>query len=303
MKIAAIDIGTNTILMTLANIVSKDKIEFLGDYHEIARLGEGLKQSGFIAEQAINRASDILEKYRKVCEIESIERVLPVATNAMRIAKNANEVKQALSERIGAEIEIISGETEAFFSFLGAVRDEKPSLVIDIGGGSTEIIAGRNQEISFRKSMQIGAVTITESIFQSDPPDSVSFESARRFVRGGLSEIEALSISQNHRIYAVAGTPTTLAQIDLGLPSYNGELVEGHILKRENIEALLDRLKSTSAAGIVDKFGIHPGRADLISAGALILFEILRKLLSEKCLASARGLRYGVVKNFVNYID
>lgn len=292
---AAIDIGTNTLLLLIAEVNDKNEIKVIVDEHQIARLGEGLQKTGVISDVAILRATRILHDYKHIMIENNVEEIRVSATSAMRDAKNSNEVRTLFESILSCEIEIITGVEEARISYLGSIEEssEKSDIVLDIGGGSTEVIKGKKGIISFSKSLQIGAVRITEEFFPTQDSKSDNLEMAKLFVRDKFNELESLQMDGN--IIAVAGTPTTIAAIDLELPQYNAHLIHNHILRVENLSNIIKLFVEHTSEELVKKYNVHPNRADVILGGAIILQEFAKFLDKEEILVSCRGLRYGLI--------
>ena len=289
---AAIDIGTNTLLMLIGRKNSRGEWEILRDEHNIARLGQGVDSERKIQPQAVERAKQILSGYKKICEEFSVHKIRAVGTSALRDAKNRAEVCAELSSVIGAPVEVIPGDEEARLSFLGTIEGGERSTVIDIGGGSTEIITGEQYSVRTKISLNIGAVRLTERFFLSLPADEDKMYTAKNYIRQELSRVEKI---RSGRIFAVAGTPTTLAAVDQNLPEFSADRIHGHILTGEKISALRSRFLSSTVEEILRLPGVHPKRADILPAGTLILEEILAFLGAESCRVSVKGLRYGIL--------
>lgn len=298
-RFAAIDIGTNTILMLIAEVFPDGKYTIIRDEHSIARLGENLNTTCIISEKARNRAIDILQKYRQICSSLEVSRYRICATSALRDAENKHEVLDRLGSAIGYQIEIISGNEEAALSFTGTANNNLTNLVLDIGGGSTEYIIGKGDEILFRKSINIGAVRMTEKFISSHPPDEIALQSLTNYISNAIQE--SIHVENNFNdIYAVAGTPTTLAAIALGLGEYSDEKVDGYKLQLDELISISESLVSNSIEYLIQKMNIHPWRADVITAGAIILIESLKHLGKSECTVSIRGLRYGILESMLN---
>jgi exopolyphosphatase/guanosine-5'-triphosphate,3'-diphosphate pyrophosphatase len=290
---AAIDIGTNTILMVVGNS-ENGILNIYRDEHSIARLGEGVDVLKRLQPQAIERATVILKKYRAICNELGITHIRAVATSAMRDAENREEVCQIFSELLKTDIEIISGEEEAQLSFLGTVEDEELSTIIDIGGGSTEIVTGRNSTIHSRISLNIGAVRFTERFLKDKPAAYDAIACAENEIRQQLLKADRRNAG---KIYAVAGTPTTLAAIAQELHEYSRDAIHGYDLKTSVVETILEKLLKSNFEEILLIPGVHPQRADILPAGAMILKEILHFLQADSCIVSTQGLRFGVLKS------
>ncbi len=295
---AGIDIGTNTILMVVGSVEAPDgEWIILEDQHRIARLGEGLDASGFINDDAIERASAILSHYRSLCSDLGVSVIDVVATSAIRNARNGAKVKELLEAVIGTPIDVLSGQDEAFITFSGVATEcIKPSTVIDIGGGSTEYIAGFSRIVYAAQSLEFGAVRFTERYGLGSLPPSENIDKARNVVHRELVPVRNDLIRfSNADIIAVAGTPTSLAILDLGLTSYDKAKIEGHVLSAEAVTYWADRLLGMSQKERSILPGIDPKRVDILPAGALILDESLKVLEYQRCTVSVKGLRYGVM--------
>ena len=293
-RYAAIDIGTNTILMLIAD-KEESGFRVIRDEHSLARLGEGIGLNNRkIIPKAKERAIEILKRYRKICDEMKVSEIFAVATSAMRDAENRIEIKEMFESILHSEIHIISGEKEARFSFIGAVEDDKDSVVIDIGGGSTEIIFGNSSEIKNRISLQIGAVRLTETFFKQQPPNSEDLQRASNQINEALQNLSTLEHYEN--VYAVAGTPTTLAGIMQNLRDFDRDYIQGYKMNIAEIIKIYDSFCKMTVDEIININGVKPARADVITAGTLILMKILEYIKSDFCIASTKGLRYGMMK-------
>ncbi len=295
MRIAGIDIGTNTMLMIIAEY-KFDELNIIQEYHEIVRIGEGVDKTHYINDDAIKRTIDICDKYCFELNKYGVTKVKAVATSAMRDAKNADIVKEIIEYHLGKHIEIISGETEAELSYLGTVDKPYKSLVIDIGGGSTELIIGDNFKISKRNSLQIGAVRLTEKFLHSSPPTSEQIFTARAYIEEKLASLDLDSFKGD--VYAVGGTATTIATSVLRLPDFDDNKVHGSTLSEEDLADICERYLSSDVDTIINEYKVHPKRADLIGAGALIL-QCISEIINKPILISSHGLRYGAVKSLL----
>lgn len=299
MNIASIDIGTNTLLLLVAETENKEINRIITDEHKIARLGEGLDKNGFISDNAISRATTILENYKSILKEYNVSKVLISATSAMRDANNGNEVKEKLESVIEYPINIIEGLEEAKISFMGSVerKDLTNDIVLDIGGGSTEVILGNRNEILKSSSLQIGAVRLTERYFPDFESKTNNYNEASEFVRNELSKLGSLNCEGD--MIAVAGTPTTIAAIDLQLPQYNAHLIHNHRINIDRLDEIVEIFKKSSKDELIEKYNVHANRADVILGGAVILLEFLKYIQKEDFLVSCKGLRYGLLKELI----
>lgn len=291
----AIDIGTNTLLLLIVEVNENKIVRVIADEHQIARLGEGLGKTGIISDSAVIRATRILHDYKNILRMNKIEQIRVSATSAMREANNSEEVKLLFEAILGHEIEVISGVDEARISYLGSVEEysDIADIVLDIGGGSTEIVKGINGDISFSTSLQIGAVRITEQFFPTQESKETNLDSAREYIISSFKELQAIDL--DGKLIAVAGTPTTIAAIDLNLPQFNAHLIHNHILKVSSLSEIIELFIKYDSEELVEKYNVHPNRADVILGGALILEEFAKFINTKEILVSCKGLRYGLI--------
>jgi exopolyphosphatase / guanosine-5'-triphosphate,3'-diphosphate pyrophosphatase len=300
MTLASIDIGTNTVLLLIAEVFpGAEKITVLHNEYRIPRIGKNLLPGGNISDEKKDEFYKVLKEYDTVIKSFKCETVLAAATNAFRIAKNSSSIIAEVKELFGIEINIITGDQEAELSYFGAVSaftDDKTKLVIDIGGGSTEIIYGTSQTIIFRKSFPVGVVSSTEKFFNNDSPDKKEFNN---FLAESFKGLETSIRAPVHSI-AVAGTPTTLACMKKNLDDFDEQKVEGTILTKENLEKMITEMEELKPAGILKKYtSVVKGREDLILSGSHILLNIMMILKLPDIIVSTKGLRYGLVYKFL----
>ncbi|MBK9246903.1 MAG: Ppx/GppA family phosphatase [Ignavibacteria bacterium] len=299
-KFASIDIGTNTVLLTIAELSPiNGSLTILDDVHSIARLGQGVDTTGKIAEEAISRVENILKNYRTICDEYSEITIKAVGTSCLRDASNSREVCDRLSLAIGVSIEVLSGDEEARFCYIGTVEDDSPATIIDIGGGSTEIISGRNGTIEFGTSIDIGAVRLTERYFNELPVSDEIIEYAKGEIYRALTSLPQFEF---HAITAVAGTPTTVAAMVLQLKDYNAELIHNYQLYYKDIQQVATQLSTLTKEEIIALPGVHPKRADILLAGVLLLKSIMEFSGRNVCTVSTKGLRYGVLKEMTTLL-
>jgi exopolyphosphatase / guanosine-5'-triphosphate,3'-diphosphate pyrophosphatase len=299
MIIASIDIGTNTILLLVAEVEHGTVTRVLHDEQQIARLGRGVDANRRLRPETMERAAAYLRTYKATAEALGAERIVAVGTSAMRDAANASEFCAYIAAAVGITIEIISGEEEARWTFRGGIQEftDRASRfsVLDIGGGSTEVIVGDNDAIASKQSFDVGCVRMTERFLRSSPPADDEITQARMMIRRMLQPIQAFNVDSTLGI-AVAGTPTTLAALYQRLPTYDRERVTGFMLDRKIIWELFDRLKMMTVEEIAALPQVSEGRADVLLAGVLILMEYLDVTGLGGVLVSDRGLRYGMLE-------
>ena len=284
MRVAVVDLGTNTTRLLVAD-VQDGQLEELEKQTTITRLGQGVDATGRLADEAMDRVRETLDEYRQTIDRLQAEDVIAVATSAMRDADNGPEFRDELNRRYGIDARTISGDEEARLTFLGATSGRTaaakrpPSMVvIDIGGGSTEYVVGSNgTDPDFHVSAQMGSRRHTERFLQSDPPTHEELEALAADVRRIVEESVPEEVRERTAEgIAVAGTATTLAAIDLELDPYDPEKVHGYRLglaAAERIQAMLAAVPVEERRKVT---GLHPDRAPVIVAGVTILVESIR---------------------------
>ncbi len=298
MRLASIDIGTNTVLMLVADVQHDGTLEVIRDEHFIGRLGKGVDENGIILKETFDRIYRILSQLKEIADSLGIKHISARSTSALRDANNRQEFVDFIKTKLALEIQILSGKEEAELTYLGAISEYLPIMnsedyaVIDIGGGSTEIVVGSGTHITSSKSIDIGSVRLTERILKNSPPNNLELEEANRFIRDRLQNI--FPFPPATKIIGVAGTLTTLAALDLRIPEFDKNLINRHILTDEAIDKIFQELKKLTLEQLRSYPQIHPSRADILLAGIIILKEILRKVNLSKISVSDRGLRYGI---------
>ncbi len=312
MILAGIDIGTNTLRLLIADL-SADSYRELASDRTITRLGQDLDRSGCLSPEAQERSLSALEEYSRTILAFSPRAVLAVGTSALRNARNSDQFVRAIKDRTGIELRIISGEEEARLTLLGVRKALSPprsggpdplssGLVVDIGGGSTEIIATAKGSVVHMQSLDLGAVYLTERHIMNDPPGRPEVDHIRAAVRQGLDAWEGdltANAGEGPDSFAMlagtAGTITTLAAMDLGLERYDPERINGHLLSRTGLDRMVRELSLLSREQRRRLAGLERGREDIILAGAVICQEIMERCGKKDLLVSDWGLREGIV--------
>jgi exopolyphosphatase/guanosine-5'-triphosphate,3'-diphosphate pyrophosphatase len=298
MRVGVVDLGTNTTRVLLAD-VDGGQVHELERRTTVTRLGEGVDASGRLSPAAIERVTKVLEEYKRVIDELQPERVVALATSAVRDADDGDEFRQMLHDRFGIDVSIIPGDEEARLTFLGATAarepGEGPLMVIDIGGGSTEFVVGRaGQAPDFRESTNAGSVRQTERHVHSDPPAEEELNELRAQVRetisGAVPEDVRRSVASG---IAVAGTATSLAAIDQQLERYDPERVHGYTLTVAACERILGELAALPLEERRGVTGLHPDRAPTIVAGAAILVEAIRVFGLDSIEVSEADILHG----------
>lgn len=300
MKVAAIDIGSNTILMQIVEKNKQNKIEIIADFQRFARLAKNLKLTGKISEDSIIKAEKIMVVFSQICKEFEVDIITAVATSAVREAVNSLQVVQKLETSFNTyysqfnplKIKIISGNEEAELSYKGACLDAQLSTIIDIGGGSTEIITGQNGSIVDKISIPIGVVKLTEDLNITQPVINYKASRVREHIRHQLAVVN----KNNHKgkVIAVSGTPTALVSIHLNLNEYNVAKINNFNFTRESFHKVVLNVLNLELDTLINKYGMEKYRADVLSSGALMLDEIMEYLDTYNFIVSTNGLRYGL---------
>ncbi len=294
MKVAALDLGSNTFLCLICEVKDHQIIKIISDETEIVRLGQGLNHSKVFHPDALVRAKVALERFKKTIEFFKPEKILAMATSAARDAKNGNELFNICND-LDIPLEIISGNQEAHVTYIGSVSglplNSVKRLVVDIGGGSTEFIAGYGQTVVNGLSQNIGCVRLTEKYFKESIHTNEEISACRDEIRQILFETRKVLADSIDEIIAVAGTPTALVAAELN--GFDSKKIDGFIFTSEKLEQWFDRLKYATLEEKIAS-GIPAGRADVILVGIIILIETLHFFELKQMIVSTRGVRYGI---------
>ncbi len=293
MKIAALDLGTNSFLCLIAEIDKLGEVKILHDEMKIVRLGQGLGKTGKIHTEALKRADECLSSFSRLIKSFKVDHIQAVATAAAREAKNSKKFIQ-ICEKHHIPLVTISGEEEALMSFQGAIspQEDKKVLLIDIGGGSTEYIVGNIGDIELAQSLSYGAVKLTEKWIELQPVQKEHEVNLRQYIKSRTEELWAQIETLNpEKIWAVAGTPTSLAAAALG--EFDAKKIDGYCLTEEMISSWVQKLRASSVLEKRQKYGFGD-RSDVIFAGTVILDELLKRLRKNKIFVSTKGIRYGL---------
>ena len=305
-RVAVVDIGSNSTRLLIADVGSGEVAE-VERLSTVTRLGRGVDLSGQLSGEAVEAACAAIDGYMSLCRKAEVESYRAIATSAVRDASNGSAFIAELRERFALSASVLDGEEEARLTYVGATHEHppaEPTLVVDIGGGSTELIVGTEREIAFHASLQAGVVRHTERHISGDPPTAIELEElaadVRALIRGATAgELEAIPATG----IAVAGTPTSLASIELGLEPYDPKRVHGHRLELPTIQRLLSRLASAPLAERAQIPGLHPDRAPNIVAGVVILVETMRAFGLERIEVSEHDILYGSALDAVTALD
>jgi exopolyphosphatase/guanosine-5'-triphosphate,3'-diphosphate pyrophosphatase len=296
MRVAAIDCGTNSIRLLIADVMG-ERLTDVARRMEIVRLGEGVDRTGRLAPEAIDRTRLALLGYAAEIAELGIERVRMVATSASRDAANAADFRHMVSSVLGVEPEVITGDEEARLSFTGAVRGldgEPPYLVVDIGGGSTEFVTGTG-DVDAAMSMDIGCVRMTERHLRSDPPTGPEIVAAEKDITAAVeAALTAVPGRDARTLVGLAGSVTTVAALALDLPEYDPKRIHHSRISYDDVAKVTADLLAATVEQRLDRPAMHPGRADVIGAGALILRIVMDRSGQDFVVASEHDILDGI---------
>ena len=297
MRVAAIDVGTNSTRLLVAEELA-DGFRALERRLTITRLGQGVDERRMLAPEALERTLRTIADYAAACGEYAVTKLRVTGTSAVRDARNREEFFEGVRRLTGSEPELLSGEAEARATFLGALSDLPPGapvLVVDIGGGSTELIVGR-EEPERLVSLDVGCVRMLEKHLPSDPPAAEELAALRREVTGALQAVsDGLAVPAGARVVGVAGTVTQLAALKSGAPVYDPDLTHHSVLSHGDVRSLARRLGSLPYEKRRRVRGLEAGRVDVIVAGAEILLCVMEVFDAAEVLVSEKDILDGLV--------
>lgn len=293
MRIGAIDIGTNSMRLLIAdyedgNLLNREK------FVNTTRIGEGVDKKGYISQESIQRNIDGLIDFNRMCKDRKCEKVYCIGTSALRDSKNGDDFIQLAKNKADIDVEIISGKEESTLGFIGVaegltdrLKEEESILVLDIGGGSTEFILGNLKGIKFNKSENIGAVRMTEKFLKADPISEEEFKSMIRFIEEQINDtIEFLKNKKIDKVVGIGGTITSISAINQELETYSMEKIHNSSVDIEEVEKILQNLKKMTLNDKKNLKGLQPKRADIITSGVKILQIIMKKIEIKNIIVS-----------------
>jgi exopolyphosphatase/guanosine-5'-triphosphate,3'-diphosphate pyrophosphatase len=297
---AAIDVGTNTLRLLIAEAVSPDDFTILHEEQEITRLGEGLLPMRLLQDEPRRRSLAALRRFAEAARRFKAEQVAAVATSAVREAENREELVTEIARETGLTIRVIDGREEACLTLLGVRHGLQLGshrvLVMDVGGGSTEFVLAKGEDIEAIVSTGLGVVKLTEQHLVSDPPTPGELQALEEVVAERIDRLQGqLPRVEEAQLVGTAGTVTTLATIDLALVTYNRQNIQGYCLRLARVRELLDRLAALPLQERQAIPGLESGRADIILAGAAILAVSMERLGHHELQVSDDGLREGIL--------
>lgn len=295
MRIAVIDLGTNTALLTVAEI--NRKIISLLDCKETPRLGENVDKTKKISSASIKRVLKTIQNFQKKATGLKADKIILIGTSALREAKNTAQFKRLIYKKTGLRLEVISGRKEAKLAFWGAIADfkykNKKFTLLDIGGGSTEVIIGTQKKILKLKSLNVGSLRLTERFLKNQKD---GYSKMIEFINHKFSELKKNFDTKNSLLIGSGGTITTLGALSLNLKKYEKTKVHGLVLPPKKINSLSEKLSNMSLAQRRRFLQIDPKRADIIIAGTAILKQFMEQFGFKNIVISDKSLRWGVLE-------
>ena len=297
MRVGAVDCGTNSVRLLVADVEGTVKTDVHREMR-VVRLGQDVDRTGELAAEALDRTRGALVDYAATCRELGVEAVRMVATSATRDARNRDAFSAMVLEALGVEPEVISGDEEAALSFDGATRGldpaEGPFLVIDIGGGSTELVLG-GTAVEAARSVDIGCVRLTERHLAGDPPDAAQVAAAEEDVDAALDLVrEVVPVERARTAIGLAGSVTTVAALALELPTYDAARIHSSRVPAADVAAVASRLLAMTREQRAALPVMHPGRVDVIGAGALVLATVVDRLRLPEVLVSESDILDGI---------
>ncbi|WP_053680680.1 Ppx/GppA phosphatase family protein [Streptomyces sp. XY66] len=306
-RVAGIDCGTNSIRLLVADCdPATGELTELDRRMIVVRLGQGVDKTGRLAPEALERTFAACREYAAVIEEFGAERVRFVATSASRDAENRDDFVRGVVEILGVEPEVISGDQEAEFSFTGATKEliahehlERPFLVVDIGGGSTEFVVG-DDHVRAARSVDVGCVRMTERHLVvdgvvTDPPTEEQIAAVRADIEAALDlASRTVPLAGARTLVGLAGSVTTIAGIALGLPEYQSSAIHHSRISYEQVRAITERMLTATHAERAAIPVMHPGRVDVIGAGALVLLAIMERTGAQEVVVSEHDILDGI---------
>jgi exopolyphosphatase/guanosine-5'-triphosphate,3'-diphosphate pyrophosphatase len=298
LKIAAVDIGTNSMRLMIAKI-EDEKIVHKEKYLFFTRMGEGMDKSKTIPEEVIERNINSLKEIKGICDDREVDKIIAYGTSALRDAENKSEFINRAMDKSGIKVEVISGEEEAYYGYLGVSRslDLQDFMIMDVGGGSTEFIRIENGEKKYLKSLNIGSVRLNERFSLKDPPDKKQLDELMKH----LDEIFDENFGDENvdaSLVGIGGTATALSAINLGLDSYDPDKIDGSVIAYDDVEKIFEDLSQMRLDERLAVKGLEPKRADIIVAGAAIIKRYMeRDKIREIIISDSDNLEGSVYHN------
>jgi exopolyphosphatase/guanosine-5'-triphosphate,3'-diphosphate pyrophosphatase len=303
MRVATIDIGTNTVLLLIANKLEDGSLVVIEERATITRLGEGVDTTRRFSPAAIARTNACLDAYAEGVKTLGVDRIAIVGTSAMRDAAGGEDLTAHIQDAFGVAVRVVTGSEEARLTFRGAlggldVASDDDVAVFDIGGGSTEVVFGNvrggQPAIGYSASFDVGSVRLTERHVRHDPPSPGELDAIAESARAAFAGVPPLAAID--ALVGIAGTMTTLAAVSLALSPYDGTRVHGHRMSRDDLRGVVNRLARKDLQSRRQIAGMEPKRADVIVAGGIVALALLDHWSADAVTISDRGVRWGLAE-------
>lgn len=294
---AVIDIGTNSIKLFVAELGADGSLRSVVDKNNIARLGEGMGDTGILQPEAVERNATAVAEFAALARAHGASEIAAVGTMALRTAKNTPEFVAAVRARAGIDVQVIPGEQEAQLAYLAVLSGfgayDGALAICDVGGGSSEFVFGRGDAVARRFSINLGAVKVTEKFLKEDPPSAAQIDGALAFIMG---ELEAGDVRGGvSRLVGIGGTVTSMGAVKLQMAEYDADRIQGAALTAGDVDGLISMFCSMPLEERKKITGLQPKRAEVIIGGACIIKCIMRRLGRPELIMSDRGLRHGLM--------
>jgi exopolyphosphatase/guanosine-5'-triphosphate,3'-diphosphate pyrophosphatase len=307
MRVATVDIGTNTVLLLVAELRADGSVVAVEERATITRLGEGVDRTKRLSDEAVARTLACLRSYALIIRNLAVQRVAMVGTSAMRDAGGAEDLRSQAVRALGVDIRVLSGDEEARLAFRGAldglgVADGEEVAVFDIGGGSTEVVLGHmhsgGPRIAFSASYDVGSVRLTERHVVGDPPSPEERAAIWKSARDAFANVPSLPARTTP--IGIAGTMTTLSAVSQGLPKYDGAKVHGHAIRLGELRDTVDRISALPFEVRKRLPGMEPKRADVVVAGGIVALALMEHWRATAVRVSDRGVRWGLARELLD---
>lgn len=298
-----IDIGTNSTRLLIIDLNEGTPFKRIYKDLRVTRIGRGLADSGRISEAAIARTTQALKTYLDMCKSYNCDDVYCFGTAALRESKNQQDIVERVDQKLGLKIDVISGTQEAQYGFLGASASfEQPIRILDVGGGSTELVNGVGTQVGPMVSMNMGCVRFTEAYLHSDPPTATQLQELKGAVVQTLEENTGVVKDRTERqLVSIGGTATTIATMLMQLKDYDGDAIHLKVVKKHEILALIEEMKGLPLQSRKERIGLDPTRADIILAGLVITLETMTALYGqEMVICDWDNLEGAAVARYIN---
>lgn len=296
-RYATLDVGSNSVLIYIAEKDESGDFKTLEDRALITKLGEDLKETGILKPEAMDRTIEALKEFKELMDSYNVDEYVAIGTMALREAKNSKDFLERVEKEAGIKIEVISGEEEARLSHFAVVMGlgikNEDVVIFDIGGGSTEFIISKGPEIQDKFSLNLGALVLTNKFLKSNPVKREEHEALLSYLRG---ELEKVSFPDKlDKAIGMGGNVTSITAVKFGMKKYDPDKVQGAVLTKEEVSNQIEMYLSKTVEERKSIIGLQPKRAETILAGATILYAILERIKKDSFVASDRGIRHGLM--------